>query len=287
MRGEDETTGGASAAARARRRSPRPDPGERHKDRLGAPVSSGALGAMDARHGREARRFQEDVERCAADAELVRMLRADDFAGPRYDRFEEELARYGISVLRGWLHSGFVFTLVAARGFGLSPRESELSELARDSDLREELATMTVARTLPRFRRQALEQGGWRPDGGAGIATYFMGACAYEFPNEYRRHRSDEERWRRGMDRAEATAGTAAVAGVSAEVLGRLQVLEDLTDIDDPRMRAAVALTLDGYAQDEIRQILGAPSVRAVEGLLYRWRARAKRDERKRGERHG
>ncbi|WP_055697652.1 hypothetical protein [Streptomyces silaceus] len=286
MRGEDETTGGASAAAHTSR-PPRSEPGERHAAQLGAPVSSGALDAMDARHGREARRFQEDVERCAADQELVRVLRADGFTGPRYARFEEELARYGISVLRGWLHSGFVFTLVAARGFGLSPREGELAELARDSDLREELASMTVARTLPRFRRQALVEGGWRPDGGAGIATYFMGACAYEFPNEYRRHRGDEERWRRGMDRAEATAEPVAVAGVAAEVLGRLRVLEDLTDIDDPRMRAAVALTLDGYAQDEIRQILGAPSVRAIEGLLYRWRARARRGERGKGERHG
>ncbi len=37
---------------------------------------------------------------------------------------------------------------------------------------------MTVALALPRFRELALVRGGWRYEGGASLATYFMGASA-------------------------------------------------------------------------------------------------------------
>ena len=84
------------------------------------------------------------------------MLARDNFHGPRYDLFVDELVRYAISVLRGWMRSGFIFQLVADRGFGLHPHELDLKELACDSDLRDQLATMTVARALPRFRQHAL-----------------------------------------------------------------------------------------------------------------------------------
>jgi hypothetical protein len=76
-----------------------------------------------------------------ADQELVDKLAAGDFTGPRYRRFEEELAAYGMSVLRGSMHSGYIFKLTTGRGFALHPSDSELEELVRDSDAREELAT--------------------------------------------------------------------------------------------------------------------------------------------------
>lgn len=41
-------------------------------------------------------------------------------------------------------------------------------------------------------------------------------------------------------------------------------------------MQAIVALTLDGYSQDEIRELVNATTVRVVEGSLYRWRTKAK-----------
>ncbi|GGN93816.1 hypothetical protein GCM10011579_092680 [Streptomyces albiflavescens] len=276
MQGDDEAAGAQPAVSPARDLQPS---GEPHPHLLGAPVPPGALGEMDACHGRQARRLHKSIDRRMADRKLVRLLSEDGFAGPRYAWFEEELARYGISVLRGWMHSGFVFTLVASRGFALHPHELELEALAQDGELREELATMTVARALPRFRRRALVEGGWTYEGGASIATYFMGACAYEFPNEYRRHRSHEERWRRALERDAATTRAPVASDAATEVLGRQRVLDDLEGISDPRMRAALALTLDDYTQEEIRLFLGAASRRAIEGLLYRWRTKARREE--------
>lgn len=53
---------------------------------------------------------------------------------------------------------------------------------------------------------------------------------------------------------------------------GKTQVLDHLSDIDQ-RPQAIVALTIDGYSQEEIIELLGERSVRAVEDVLYRWRA--------------
>jgi hypothetical protein len=280
MQGDDETADRQSASAHAQDLQPS---GQPHAEQPADPVPVGAP-QREGRHRQEASKRQELINRRIADQRMVTLLSQDGFAGPRYARFEEELARYGISVLRGWMYSGYVFRFVAKSGFSLDPDERELEELARDSELREDLATMTVASALPRFRQKALVDGGWRHDGGARITTYFMGACAYEFPNEYRRHRRSEERWRLARDRSEATAQT-STNSVADEVLGKLRVRDHLrNDIKDAQARAVVALNLDGYTHEEIRQILDATSVRVIEGLIYRWRTKAKQAAE--GERH-
>ncbi|WP_326585421.1 hypothetical protein OG889_44980 [Streptomyces sp. NBC_00481] len=234
---------------------------------------------MNRRHRREARQLQESIDRRLSDQRILELLAREGFRGPRYDQFVDELVRYGISVLRGWMHSGFVFQLTADRGFGLNPHENDLEKLASDSDLREELANMTVACALPRFRQRALIDGGWTYEGGASITTYFMGACLYDFPNEFRRYRAGEERYRRALQRQqdfyEVPVGHLSV---SDEVIGNLEVLRYLYEISDPRLQKAVALTIDGCSQEAIRQILDEKSVRAIEALLYRWRTKKKRD---------
>ncbi|MGX1546568.1 hypothetical protein [Streptomyces adustus] len=274
MQGDD--AGRQSAAARARDLQPSD---RLARNDLGAPVSEDELRRLNGHRRRRPGRLQDSIDRRASDRRILEVLARDGFQGPRYDRFVNELVRYGISVLRAWMHSGFIFRLVADRGFGLRPHELDLEELASDSDLREELATMTVARALPRFRQHALVEGGWTCDGGASVTTYFMGACVYVFPNEYRRHLAAEERHRRALRRQQVLyEHPVSAVGVADEVLGNLRVLEHLDAVDDLRIRAVVALTVDGYSQEEIRCLLDAPSARAVEGMLYRWRTKQKRD---------
>ncbi|MEE1782672.1 hypothetical protein PUR71_07010 [Streptomyces sp. SP17BM10] len=283
MQGDD--AGMQVAAALARDLQPADRPGQRD---LGAPVAPEILEAFyaeNSRESRKARKQQENIDQRMADQRIVELLAQDGFEGPRYDRFVDELVRYGIAVLRAWMHSGYVFKLVAQRGFGLNPHELELEELHRNTDLREELATMTVALALPRFRQRAFVEGGWRLDGGASITTYFMGACAYDFPNQFRQWRTSEERQSRVLGRQKAVyEDPLRTLSVADEVLGNLRVITDIEGLDDPRVRAAVAMTIDGYSQEEIREVLDAKTVRAVEGLLYRWRTKAKQHE-ERGER--
>ncbi|MEU4584463.1 hypothetical protein AB0F92_20570 [Kitasatospora aureofaciens] len=279
MQGDD--AGGQSAAARARDLQPASRP---NKTDLGGPVPIETLGELFAgksRESKEAQKLQESIDRRMADQRIVQLLTRDGFQGPRYDQFIDELVRYGIAVLRAWMYTGRIFQLVAQRGFGLNPHELELEELHDNSDLRDELATMTIARALPRFRQQAFVEGGWRFDGGASITTYFMGACAYDFPNEFRRWKTSEERQSRALRRQqEVYREPVSSVSVADEVIGNLRVLTGIEKIDNPTTRAAVALTIDGFSQEEIRELLDAKTVRAIEGLLYRWRTKVKQEER-------
>ena len=234
----------------------------------------------------DVRRMQASLDRRLRDAELIRAFRKEDFSGLLYERFETELARYGISVLRAWMYSGYIFKLLTRRRFSVNPTEAELRELAEDSDAREELATMTVAVTLRKFRRNALHGGGWTAEGGASIATYFIGACLFDFPNEFRKRRVYIQRHTRAVDREKVVldAEPRGPTDPADIAVGNARVRDDLERLDDERTQAVVAFTLDGYHQDEIVELVdGVRSVRAVEGIMYRWRTKQKSDLRKEG----
>lgn len=219
-----------------------------------------------------------EADRRSADKQLIEHLATGGFAGPSYDRFASELAKYAVAVLCGWMHSGYVFRLMARRGFPLGPSERELDELHRDADVRQELAVIVVAVALRRFRERALAGGGWKPDRGASLTTYFVGTCLTVFPGEFRRYRAESRRWR-AQDAADARDSAwqfDAATDPADVVLGEMRVRDDLARMDG-RTRGIVALRMDGYRQEEIAEMLGEHSVRAVEGVLYRWRARESR----------
>jgi len=225
----------------------------------------------------EAQRRQKNLERRLADQQLLQVLADCDFTGPRYRWFEEELAAYAVAVLRGWMYSGHVFTLAKAHGYSMNPTEGELEELFRDDDAREELANMTVAMTLSRFKEQALVKGGWRFEGGASLPTYFMGACLYTFPNQFRARRVQRRRWRSAHYREACLLGPAVnpTSNPAMIVTGDMRV-DDAMQRADETTRAILLLTFDGYTQDEIAEALDLASARAVEGHLYRWRVKEK-----------
>jgi hypothetical protein len=221
---------------------------------------------------------REDLQRRLADQQLRNELAAHGFAGRRYQRFETELARYGMSVLRGWLHSAYIFKLTADRGFHLHPNDDVLDELHRDPDARDELAAMTVAVALPQFREQALVGGGWRYDRGASLTTYFMGSCLNVFPNEFRKWRAQRQRWNQ-QNRSDTNCESDYLRDPAELAVSNLHAREYL-DALDPRTRAIVDLTIDGYSQEEIVELLREKSVRAVEGVLSRWRTKARKHRR-------
>jgi hypothetical protein len=219
--------------------------------------------------------LSERIARRAADQELIAELRGNGFQGREYDLFADDLARYALSVLGGWLRTGHIFALARRT----APYERELLEFSDSKDARTELAVMTIATAMPAFRQRALVEGGWDPDKGANLTTYFMGAVVFAFPNQLRARRRMEDRWdwqnRRhtgelvNLDRG-AVTDTADLAVGNAHVtdhLGRL----------DPRTRHLVGAALDGYTQEEMTEMFGEDSVRAIEGVLYRWRTREQR----------
>ncbi len=282
MSGGDQAVGAVPAVPA---RPDRVQPLQQAGSDLGSPVPhQDVLSNMAPQFAAEVRKRQENLERRLADQQLVDDLAAGNFTGKRYAKFEHEIASYGISVMCGWLHSGYVFQLAAARDFKMHPTDTELEELYRDHDAREELANMTVALALPRFKEQALIGGGWRYDGGASLATYFMGACLYVFPNEFRKRRVYQKKWTRAhyVEAVNLDPVVDPVTDPGVLATGNMRVREDL-ERTDARAQAIVALTLDDYSQEEIAELLGEPSIRAVEGVLYRWRTKEQARIRKGG----
>jgi len=205
----------------------------------------------------------ESDARLQADARLRDALAANDFAGPGYVAFEEDLVRYGSSALIAELTSGLIFAKCAQRGirlprWRLSPQDCE------------ELAYETLARALPLFRRIALVGGRWRPEGGATLKTYFKNFLLYPFANAYREWRKDQE--------TDAPQHEGIPEDMPCPRLGpqeiyleREAIRDGLAAIESRNVRAALVLAEDGYDQDEIADILGITR-RSVEGLLHRHR---------------
>lgn len=193
--------------------------------------------------------------------------------------FADELARYAIPVLCGWLFSGYIFPLAAQHGFRLAPTASELDRLRSDPAVREELAIMTVAKALDQFRSRALVGGGWTVDGGASLTTYFTGSCVFVFPNEFRRYRRTE-----GPHVEPDLIDRTSAPDPAGLVAGNLWVDDCLAKLD-PRTRAIVELSMNGYSHAEIVDLLDETSVRAVEGVLHRFRTSQKARLQREGDR--
>lgn len=115
-----------------------------------------------------------------ADRELRDTLAAQDFTGDAYAVFEDELAGYGHQLMMAWLASGHIFTRCRQAGLRLLSLPIPFSD-------REDLAQETVADALRTFKRKGLEQGGWRPEGGASLKAHFAGALLRQFANTWKK----------------------------------------------------------------------------------------------------
>ncbi|HUY50646.1 MAG TPA: hypothetical protein VMV92_33895 [Streptosporangiaceae bacterium] len=211
--------------------------------------------------------LDESVTRLQADRALRDALADQGFTGPAYAAFEDELATYGHQVMTAWLATGHIFTRCREAGLSLLSLPIPFSD-------REDLAQETVAEALRTFRSTGLEQGGWRPEGGASLKTYFTGALFRQFANI----------WRKRLRTPGASTGLSLETlpsdieshdrGPAETSVQRDEIRRGLADIKSDRTRVALVLTEDGYEQEEIAEILG-PDVtpRGVEGYLRRHRS--------------
>ncbi|MDV3136381.1 hypothetical protein [Mycobacterium sp. 29Ha] len=232
----------------------------------------------------------ERLARHAADHDLFTQVLADNFSGRKWRQLGDDLLKYGLAVVDGWLRTGYIFAKTAQAGRPVFPTAHELSELKVDRDLREGLADVVVAVAMIRFQQQAREGTGWTYGGGASLSTYFVGGCVLAFNNEFQRWRRHERRWsmhrstppndltdyRDSWTAAEIERVAALFADPARSAADRdyvSRVLGELKNVDQEILK----LTAHGYAQDEIGEILDL-SERAIEGRLYRMRHRGIRD---------
>ena len=206
--------------------------------------------------------------RLRADRELRDMLAAEGFAGPAYAVFEEDLASYGYRLMMDWLRSGYIFRQCRQAGVILLSLEIPFNEV-------EDLAQETVAEALRSFKRKGLQQGGWCPEGGASLKTYFTRALCLQFANIWRRWlRARSVPVRESLETLLSETESPGL-GPAETFLQHDEIRRGLADIHSERTRIALVLAEDGYEQEEIAEILG-PDVtpRSVEGYLRRHRQR-------------
>ncbi len=224
------------------------------------PVSK-ALGAPDA----------GEVGDRLAEQELIDAIRSEGLGGPSWRVLQRHLAEYGLAVLVPWIMSAMIFVRCREQGLSLPPwRVAPTREQAGD------LASGTIVRALRSFARRALGDNGWSSSGGASLETWFIGCCLFEFANEWRS-------WVAAQNRADDGAAIAVREctrddpGPESQVIGEEAARELLASIDSTTGRQVVLLKQYGYTHKEIAALLGLPSERAVEGVLYRIRMNLRR----------
>jgi DNA-directed RNA polymerase specialized sigma24 family protein len=215
----------------------------------------------------------EQVDRLAQDADLVTTLALARFEGPRYDYFANELAKYGMAVIRGWTRRGLILERCRTRaGFGLP--EPPLGAFD-DPDVVEELVNETVAKALQCFRTDVLMTGRWDPNRGASLRTFFIGQCLIRFPNIYRAWLGSEIR--RPQDLTDHATldlfNRQRVPSVDEIVTDAALAEQILGQVKDRRVRAALMWRAEGHSHAQIAERLNV-TVKAVERMLANERNR-------------
>lgn len=219
---------------------------------------------------------EERIERLAADADLIADLRADDFDGDDWAFFANELARYGLAVIQGWMRRGLMASKCAEKRIAVAtlPRPVQHDEAAITA-----IAGETVAEALDRFRDEVLIPGKWDPGKGASLRTYFIGQCMMRYANVLRRWMNNDMSWDNAdlLDEYEVlTAGR--LRGVEDDAIRAVTARLVLQGASSERAARALALDACRYTNAEIAAELGT-TVDAVSGLLKRERARIRQHD--------
>lgn len=242
-----------------------------HEPATTTPVSALDLSSIEETD-EEAERAAESLERRQADLELRNDLALAGFQGRQWDRFAEELARYGRAVMKAWCYSGEIFNQCRKKNCNPGPAPEHWTDDDRDG-----LADDVVAAAIITFRERALVGRGWDWSAGASLKTYFIGACVYQFPNAFRRWRTEERAWnqlRRLDPSADEFLQQRNHDDTEYMALVHLESNAAFANLPDDRTKIAMLLQSQGYTYPEIGELLGT-SAKAVDGLLIRQRKRS------------
>ena len=217
---------------------------------------------------------QGDGDAREGDRLLMARLAKNNFAGPEYDLVAARLVITGRRYCKSWIKNGKmpvkcreVGRPVGALPLGIDPQEIE------------DLATDTAVEGADLFRRVALIGGRWRPDGGASLLTYYVGACIQVYPGIHRRWYRQYRR-RLAVDPRELPPESEHPGAEDYIVLaaGLAKELDEATWV-------ALTMKADGASYAEIAEVLGR-SPKSVENLLRRGRQRAAEIIERSGGRH-
>ncbi|WP_435286361.1 hypothetical protein [Streptomyces bacillaris] len=217
-----------------------------------------------------------NVERLEHDREVYEQLKLDGFRGPQLVQLQEDLWLYGWRVLRSWMKDGTIIERCGENRIVVPAWYTEVETMRRMAELRDELAAESIAPAVTYFTQTLLPNGGWDPDKGASMRTYFLRSCLYYFRDAFkswaRKHRQQLAMisdWTLSDDRPSSEMSTER----------RVALRSDISDIlahEKWEVRAICALIYKtGRTYTEIGVDLQM-SARSVEGHMRRLRARAR-----------
>jgi hypothetical protein len=216
------------------------------------------------------------LSRHETDLATVARVREAGFQGPVFEGLIEDLYKYAWAVMLDAIRTGSIVNIRT----GLPPRSipADVRQLLHDSSSeREALALDSIASAVRKFIA-SLKSGRWDPAKGRSLRSFFIGACAYAFWQEY-------DLWI--AQRRRQLAAIARLASVDGDPCGLADDLEVLHDCREavglllekavqksPELGAILRCLLRGMTAAEAARELGY-SERAVEGRLYQFRKTA------------
>ena len=209
--------------------------------------------------------------RLAADDELVRLLEWEGFEGPESEKLYTALMEYGHAVLGAWLKTGVALSRCREKRVRVPEGDLPRVLMADDAE-REDLVANTVARAVVGFRETVLKTHKWSAARGATLKTFFVGQVLLRFGNEYRDWLTDRRKRPSSVPIDLVDGGVAQNPGPEAALIGREELHRQILGIPTRRLRQAAVLHALGYQHQEIAELLGLPSSKAVEMHLYRLR---------------
>jgi DNA-directed RNA polymerase specialized sigma24 family protein len=189
------------------------------------------------------------------------------FTGPAWEAFAAALADVAVPFLTRWIVTGKINRLCAQKGITGTPEIANLP----DGPAAAELAGLTAAEAIDRFRRRVLLTRAWTPERGASLLTFFINACLLQYRATLRRWVADEVFGDHCVEPAKLEPLFPDVADPSAVVLDGLTASAALAHLNNPYTARVLVLDAYGFKDDEIAQILGM-TVGAVEQRLARHR---------------
>ncbi|MEU3205470.1 sigma-70 family RNA polymerase sigma factor [Streptomyces sp. NPDC047967] len=222
---------------------------------------------------------QDAARRRQTDATVVEVLRADGFAGPRYQKVVNRLSEYGYHTMTKWTASGEAFRKARQAGRPVPVQKITFGWTPED---RHGVVVDSVLGGLHVFRTYGLVQGRWSPDGGASLDTYFIGAVIRAFPRVYIRwfdgHQQRQTELDHSQDRNENADVFSLVPDQRAPDPAHTAVTHDYLDrllplVTDAQVREALGWRAMGYTQKQAAQRAGLTE-KALERRTRRLRDR-------------
>ncbi|MDQ7802693.1 hypothetical protein Q5425_03055 [Amycolatopsis sp. A133] len=218
------------------------------------------------------------------DLELLCALETEGLDGPIWAELEHRLVGFGLGVLDAWITSGQIYDRATQKGRPVRP--------PRPPFTRDEQITVVydaVADGLRLFRTQGIEKGGWCPDRGARLSTYFLGSCVLCFANACRkqlsaRRRCDQDvlvpevEWGSLSPSAERTALASMDVDVALNGTVKLDVPPDV-------VKLVLQYLIFGYEVTAIPELVDGTSPRIVRRIRHAYRTQIK--EQREGGRRG